>query len=275
MLFDLQTAIEKADNLPTFSMAGRKALAMLSEENVNLDELAMIIRSDQALTSKILRAVNSPAFGLYREIKLVDEALRYLGLVETKKLVFVATTHFLFGGTQDIETWRHAILTGYIAETLAEKIVPKINISDAYLIGLMHDIGKTFIEKVVPIVYRQVLPSLTEELGRLDAELSLFGIDHTEIGAQMLQFWNFDKHLCNAIAYHHSAVFAFSDPMGHLAWVANQVAHLADGRASDEAKITEKTFSFLNLKEISDLEKIRSESLKKVDDFQKKLEAIL
>jgi HD-like signal output (HDOD) protein len=109
----------------------------------------------------------------------------------------------------------------------------------------------------------------------LNAELSLFGVDHTEIGAKMLQFWNFDKHLCDAIAYHHSPIFAFSNPMGHLAWAANHVAHLTDGLASDDAKITEKTFRFLKLEKESDFEKIRSVSLQKVDDFQKKLEAIL
>ena len=216
MEFDIQKAIQKIENLPTFSQAGRRALAMLSEPNVNQDDLAIVIKSDQALTAKILSAVNSPIFGLYREIKNLNEALRFLGLNETRKMVFVATTHFLFGGTQDYKTWRHAILSATIAEQLSETCIEPINKNDAYLAGLLHDVGKTFIEKIVPVVYRQVLPSLTQEMGRLNAELSLFGMDHTEIGGIMLENWNFNEQLVNAVAYHHSPVFAFSDPLGHF-----------------------------------------------------------
>lgn len=275
MQFDINKEIQKVENLPTFSQAGRRALAMLSEEYVNQDDLAIIIKSDQALTTKILSAVNSPVFGTMREIKDLSEALRFLGLSETKKMVFVATTHFLFGGTQDYETWRHAILCGYIAEKLSKQCIEPINANDAYLCGLLHDIGKTFIEKVVPFVYRQVLPSLTEEMGRLNAELSLFGMDHTEIGGIMLEHWNFDDGFVNAISYHHSPVFAFSNPLGHLLWATNQIAHIDDGKASDDAKFTDRTLQFLGGKKITELIQIKNEAVKEVDEFQSKLESLL
>ncbi len=275
MQFDIEKAIEKTENLPTFSQAGRRALAMLSEPNVNQDDLAVVIKSDQALTTKILSSVNSPVFGLSREIKYLGEALRFLGLSETRKMVFVATTHFLFGGTQDYQTWYHAILSGYIAEQLAERGNVKLNPNDAYLAGLLHDVGKTFIEKVVPFVYRQILPTLTEEMGRLNAELSLFGLDHTEIGAKMLSHWNFNQQFIDAIAYHHSPVFAFADPLGHLIWITNQIAHLDDHTASDDAKISHRTFTFLGMDSIQQMIEVKNKAKKEVDDFQKKLESLL
>lgn len=275
MEFDIRKAIEKIENLPTFSQAGRRALAMLSEPHVNHDDLAVVIKSDQALTTKILSAVNSPVFGLTREIKNLGEALRFLGLDQARKMIFVATTHFLFGGTQDYQTWHHAILSGYIAEDLAGKTAVKINPNDAYLAGLLHDVGKTFIEKVVPLAYRQVLPSLTKEMGRLDAELSLFGLDHTEIGAMMLTHWNFNDQFVNAVAYHHAPVFAFSDPLGHLLWVTNQIAHFDDNLASDDAKISTRTFDFLGINSIEQMMLIKNKAKKDVQEFQKKLESLL
>lgn len=275
MEFDIQKAIQKIENLPTFSQAGRRALAMLSEPNVNQDDLAIIIKSDQALTAKILAAVNSPVFSLQREISNLGEALRFLGLSETRKMVFVATTHFLFGGTQDYKTWQHAILSATIAEKLSETCIEQINKNDAYLAGLLHDVGKTFIEKIVPVVYRQVLPSLTQEMGRLNAELSLFGMDHTEIGGMMLDSWNFNEQFVNAVSYHHSPVFAFANPLGHLVWVTNQTAHLDDHEASDDGKITTRTIEFLGLHSINQLEDIKNKAQVEVDIFLKKMEALL
>jgi len=275
MEFDIQKAIQKIENLPTFSQAGRRALAMLSETNVSKDDLAVVIKSDQALTAKILSAVNSPVFGLYREIKNLNEALRFLGLNETRKMVFVATTHFLFGGTQDYKTWQHAILCAAIAETLSEICAERINKNNAYLAGLLHDGGKTFIEKIVPVVYRQVLPSLTKEMGRLNAELSLFGMDHTEIGGMMLEYWNFNDQFVNSVAYHHSPVFAFSDPLGHLIWITNQTAHIEDQAASDDAKITSRTIEFVGFNTFNQLVNIKDQAQKEVDAFLKKLEALL
>ncbi len=275
MEFDIQKAIQKIENLPTFSQAGRRALTMLSEPNVNQDELAIVIKSDQALTAKILAAVNSPIFGLYREIKNLSEALRFLGLNETRKMVFVATTHFLFGGTQDYKTWRHAILSATIAERFSETCRENINKNDAYLTGLLHDVGKTFIEKIVPVVYRQVLPSLAQEMGRLNAELSLFGMDHTEIGGMMLAYWNFNEQIVNAVSYHHAPVFAFADPLGQLVWVTNQTAHLDDRAASDDAKITPRTLEFLGLNSEHQLLTIKNHAEKEVDAFLKKLEGLL
>lgn len=275
MEFDIRKAIERAENLPTFSITGQRALRLISEPNVDLQDLGQVISGDQSLTSKLLQVSNSTAFGLPRQVTKVAEALAYIGLDESRRIILVATTHFMFGGTQDFSTWHHAILTAYLAEGLARRSGLAISTHEAYLAGLLHDVGKTFIQKNVPFGYREVIGPLALKMGRLNAELSLFGMDHAEVGSLMMKRWNMVEGVRLAVQAHHNFLDAQRIPIAYAVRTANLIAHLGDKLCSEPNDLSERTIQAFGLQGENALQTLRDEMEKKVSEFQSKIAVLV
>ena len=127
----IRTEIEQGDNLPSFTSAGQKALSLIKQENIGIPELSKTILHDPGMTAAILRVVNSTFYGLQRNITKVPEAISYIGLSETKHIIYVAFARSLFGAGLSGKSWRHSVATAFIAEGIAKfsKLDPKRRIS--------------------------------------------------------------------------------------------------------------------------------------------------
>jgi len=188
-----------------------KALRMTQDPNCAPRDLHQVVSQDQALCARILRIVNSALYGLSREVATIRHAIALLGLDTIRSIILAATAHDVLGSgigrSADLgskllaeHSWAVAVAARIIAHRTRQG-----NPEEAFLAGLMHDIGKTVLNKNVPKEYSQVLNEVYCQGSTFhDAELMLFGFSHQHVGALVADRWNFPPRLCQAIGFHHT-----------------------------------------------------------------------
>jgi len=183
---------------------------LINDENSTLRDFEELISLDPALVGRLLTLVNSSYYGLVHKVDSVSRAIALLGM---KNLHNIAVTDALKGmfnaGRRTAvfshdRLWIHCAAAGICSKMIAERIF-SINGDDAYLAGILHDIGLIVewqgAEKKFLAVYQQLQadgPSI------IDLEQEIIGTDHCEIGYLLAQEWQMPETLSEAIRDHHT-----------------------------------------------------------------------
>ena len=227
--------VARAKDLPVVSETARKLVIQLNQPDLHRDELVETVRCDNVLTAKLLRVCNSANSGMREPVLSVDQALLLLG----DNMVFRIVCAIGFGGSlgmaapgYDTEAnglWTHSLSTALGAEYLAEvesygNFLP----STAFTAGLLHDIGKLVISKVLTPKARAGIRSKIagQSLSRVKAEKAVLGADHCEVGACLLKRWSLPELIVEAVADHHSPVLKPAIQLSAVVYLANCAAHL-------------------------------------------------
>ncbi len=212
---DLRHLIEEAaEGLQPDSKIAIMALQLVGCEKVDFKELEALILKDQILAASILKIANSARYGLPRRISRISQAISLLGLNTFKKIVMQACVKDLFSaplggyGMEEGDFFRHAVACAEIAGRIGS-MVEGLEDEEAYLGGLLHDIGKIALERSLPeffsIVRRRVIQNREPFVG---AEKKVFGQDHAEVGGMVAFRWNLPEVLEEAVAFHHDPSLA-------------------------------------------------------------------
>lgn len=206
---DLKYQVQNILNLPSFPAVTLEIIQVIDDPDLNIYDLSKIINKDQSLASKILKVANSPFYSYPRIISTIDFALTVLGLETVKEILISAS---IVGHLNkyhqhefDLEKfWSHSIVSSLVARELAKATNYKI-IGEAFLTGLIHDIGIFIMAQFFPNDYIQVLEKLKNETcDLLTYEREQFNATHEEIGGWLFERWNFPPQLIEAVTYHHS-----------------------------------------------------------------------
>ena len=231
-----QEIINKVKNLPPISQAALKLVNLLEQATISNDEIVHVIKCDNVLTAKLLRACNSPYFGLDDPVSSVDQAVLMLGHQQILHIVLTlafgsAMVVPLPGYTVEAnELWRHSLTTATAAEIVAaEAYDMNVEPPVAFTVGLLHDIGKLVISQAVPPEIQGEIRQFIEQHGgsRSEAEKNVLGTDHGEIGACLLRSWHLPEEILEAVAHHHQPVCEPRPKLSVITHVANYLAHLA------------------------------------------------
>jgi putative nucleotidyltransferase with HDIG domain len=237
--------IAQVKELPVVSLTVRKLTAQLNQPDLHRDELVDTLRCDNVLTAKLLRICNSPDFGAREAVVSLDQALLLLG----DNTVFRMVCSIGYGSTlgssipgYDTEAnglWAHSLTTGVGAEYLAEvETYGDFPPSTAFTAGLLHDIGKTVIGKILTPKYRiDIRAKITGEgLSRTEAEKAILGADHSEVGACLLKRWALPAPIIEAVRNHHAPLTEPSVQLSAVVYLANCAAHLSTSGPSWQAQ---------------------------------------
>lgn len=205
-LVDVDQLLDEVVTLPSLPDTVVQLNQMLSDPDCSMAEVAKAISMDPSIALKTLRLVNSAYYGLGQEVKTVDQAVVMLGAKVIKNLVLTASVFDTFEGSIG-RFLEHCISAGVAMKVFASQGPLKRDLEspdEAFVIGLLHDIGK--------VIIRQFLPDETDRIARLvqekhlswhHAELEVIGVDHATLGARLAQKWKLNKGIVAAIAYHH------------------------------------------------------------------------
>jgi putative nucleotidyltransferase with HDIG domain len=199
-------------DLPLLSPNVSRLLQVLAREDYDLDEVIAIVKYDAALTARVLRAVNSPVYGLLNEVSSVDRAIAYLGKWVIISIVMSDQTGDLFtrplegyGGRQNC-LWRHDLFAAFACREVARFAKQEFEAELAFTAGLLHDIGKFVFSPFWKEASGRALEHIEE--GKVPdycaAERALAGMDHARIGYEMACHWQFPEPLRQAILFHHA-----------------------------------------------------------------------
>lgn len=187
--------------------------AVIDSPTGNAAKMANLLAQEPALSMKILRMVNSPAFALRQQVTRVEQAVSLLGMGEVANIVLSATLLRSFPpqpGHRNLDLhkfWEHSIATAIFARILGSMshASAKIPLDDTFVAGLIHDIGKLMLLQNFHPEFVQALDQCKkEQTTLLKAEQSLFHFNHQDIGAFVADQWNFERHFVKAIELHNN-----------------------------------------------------------------------
>jgi len=206
----LRLLVNRCSQLPSVPALYSEIIEALQDPDADVDTIGNIIVKDVGMTAKILKLVNSAFFGLGNEISSPGEAVAYLGTDTIKSLILV--TH-AFAESEVIQVegfsieslWAHSLQVSKAARATAffESMDRKM-IDEAFVAGLLHDVGKLIFAMNLPKEYREALTLAKEKKMLLaDAERQVFGADHADVGGYLLGLWGLPVPVVEAIALHH------------------------------------------------------------------------
>jgi HD-like signal output (HDOD) protein len=209
--------VSTIDDLPTIPAVATQVLQLLDNPNVQIEEVADLMLSDQVMTARVMKMLNSPVYKPTHEITSLKLALVYLGLRHIREVAL--TTSFISAFEKDTSAfeistfWEHSFGVGMVSKIIAKKIGYR-DLEKAYISGIIHNLGMVFLSTYLPNEYQEVLASIKDKPVSLgDAEILRFGTSHCEIGLCMARKWNFPEAYCEVIACHHHPAEATIDPV--------------------------------------------------------------
>ncbi|TYO98481.1 diguanylate cyclase (GGDEF)-like protein [Geothermobacter ehrlichii] len=204
----IEGLISQRLRLPSPPAIAVKILEAVKQDNVSMGQLADIIASDPALTARLLKIANSSMYSLRYPVASIDKALTVLGVNVLKNIAlsFVISEELRGCGEEGFDIdyfWRRAVTMAVAAELVA-KFVGQPN-DEAFVTGLVADIGILLLQRDDPVVYRELL----DEHCRRDVPVSVvekerFGFDHAELTATLLANWGLPDKVTVPVRFHHA-----------------------------------------------------------------------
>jgi putative nucleotidyltransferase with HDIG domain len=234
--------LRRVRDIPALPKVVNQIVSLLGQANTPASEIARLITLDPGLTSRVLRMVNSAAYGIQRQITSIQHAIMLLGFTTVRGLVLSASIFKLFQGNTHAGLnlqafWQHSIMTGLVARRLGEWLkLPEFE--EAFSAGLLHDIGKLVLDQYLSQEYAQVLLAASRTQIKpygprfLDVEFSKLACSHATIGEHVAHKWKLPLSLTEAIAFHHEPDKAEHAPaLVQVIALANQLVHVTHQRA--------------------------------------------
>lgn len=189
--------IAKAENIPPLPALARELVRLTRNDKTRMKDFVEQIKKDQGLSSRIIKLVNSPFYGLRQEVSSIDRATVLMGLNTVKNLALAVSTESFYNKnfsllkTTGQEIWEHGLVVARLCEAIGKAVGED---EDAlYLSGLMHDLGKTVI-----------VDFLVKEASGIDDERAQLGTDHCAVGELVLTKWAVVKTIAESVRNHHA-----------------------------------------------------------------------
>ncbi len=178
-------------------------------KEISFKELEGIIMVDPGLTSKILKIANSALYARQREITSLQMAITLLGFKNIRNLVLLLTASSMFPrmrtGSFHAGFWKHSILAAFLSRSLVVRCAKGAGAEEAFIAGLLHDIGQAILYNNAPDEYERALEA--EKLGSMTLETieeQFFGVNHRQLGGALLKRWNFPELFADVAEEHES-----------------------------------------------------------------------
>ncbi|MDD5722998.1 MAG: HDOD domain-containing protein [Syntrophales bacterium] len=227
---DIDRILQSINDLPAFPATVQKVSELMSDDEYAMTDLVNAVEYDQAITANVLKMCNSAYFGLPRKISSLRQALTYLG---RRNIIRIVSTVRISEYYRDVEgyrlkaekLWEHSVGVALMSRILSEKIYGREE-SWLFTTGLLHDIGKNVLGEFVNESFQKVMSLVSDENHSfLEAEQTVLGINHAEIGGRIASLWHFPQEMIDTITHHHRPdLMEGGDNTGaYLIYLADQV----------------------------------------------------
>jgi HD-like signal output (HDOD) protein/GGDEF domain-containing protein len=199
----LEHLVDRCGQLYSLPVVAMRVLKLTESPTVDVRQIKEVIENDPALTSKILRVVNSSLFGLSREVTDLNQALALLGINPLKLLVlgFSLPDQLFIGINGDIlrRYWHRTLVKAVAAREISQTIL-RLAGDEAFIAGLLQDIGMLVLLQEVGASYSRFLDGAFSKAASVnEAERQSLGFDHVTLSARLLERWKLPTALVLAI----------------------------------------------------------------------------
>lgn len=227
--------------LPAMPQILVRLIEHLQADDLGMSELAALISKDAGMTGKLLAVANSSAYQRHHRNVNLEQSLVALGTDMIKTLVisdsvFQTFNNFPHSGSTDLRAfWKNSLATAVIAKEIA-RAVEYPHLEEAYLAGLLHNVGRLALLATAPKEYAFNFTARDDE-DLCAVEQRTLQITHAEAGAWLIERWQLDSFLADAVLYHHEA----SDRLesAHPLIRVLRLAHVLSSHADNAALVSE------------------------------------
>jgi HD-like signal output (HDOD) protein/ActR/RegA family two-component response regulator len=203
---DLRARLGSLASLPPVPDTFAALQQALSDPTVDSRMIARIVQRDSAVSAKVLQVCNSAFFRLPRRISSIEQAVSYLGLSAVRSMTLSAELFkpgaSLSPGLDLGQLQRHALSVGVIARSLA---AGKPWADDAFLAGLLHDVGFLLLGRQLKEEFQQALDAASAGMDLSEAEIKHIGVDHETAGGYLLSLWGLSFEIVEVVTHHEKA----------------------------------------------------------------------
>lgn len=236
----VELILQQLEELPTLPAVAMRVLEVTRDDASSAREVVDLIASDPALTSRILQLVHRADLGIRGEINSVDRAVVLLGFDAVRSAALGVSVFQTFSAHPTgpgehfcrEDFWKHCVAVACCAELLAEAIgnVAIVNPSEAFLCGLLHDIGKVALDATLPKSFSRVVEAADLLRGNIaDLERTIIGLDHMVVGKRLAERWQLPMIIRDCAWLHDQAPQLLPSKVKHprmvnLVTLADQIA---------------------------------------------------
>ena len=241
----VELILQQMDELPTLPAVAIRVLEATGNESAAAKDIVKLIETDVALTTRILQLVHRADSGVRGEVSSVERAVVLLGFEAVRSAV-LALSVFDALSTQSKESkfsrdqfWKHSVAVACCAELLAEAMIATwgkdagVTPSEAFVCGLLHDMGKVALDVTLPKSFGRVVEAVDLLRGNIaDIERSVIGIDHTVAGKRLAEKWQLPAVIRESIWLHGQLPNGLPAGVSHPRMV--NLITLADGLVREQ-----------------------------------------
>jgi len=206
--FEKHDLVDRIENLPPLPTVVSRILTLTGSDNASATDVAKVLREDPAIAAKLLRVANSSYYGAARQISQVSRAVVLIGCSGVRNIVMGLAARKIFPPSEVhldeyTKLWEHSIATAVAAESIALHLDYKPS-EEAFVAGLLHDIGQLAMATYAPVEFHEVCRGGTTYVAIPALEGPRFGMNHAEIGLEILTRWGLPEEICLVAGLHHS-----------------------------------------------------------------------
>jgi HD-like signal output (HDOD) protein len=206
----IDAVVRKVAEVSTLPHVALRVIAVAKNPGAGAADLRIVVEGDPALGARVLRMVNAAAYGVRSTVTDLHQAISFLGFSQVRNLALTASVAEVFKRNERVGTyqrsmlWRHMVSVGICARLVASRCrMP--NFEDAFLAGLLHDIGIVIEDQHVHKRFCQMIRGLFEGAPLCAIENEYLGFDHCRLGERIAEVWRFPPTVQAAIRYHHES----------------------------------------------------------------------
>ena len=185
---------------------------LISNENSTMKDFENMIKMDPTLVLRILRSANSPYYGLRQKVNSISRAIVIIGINNLRNMIVTEGLKEIFKDKKGKNAfsrnrlWLHCAAVSICSQMIAERIFG-FNGEDAFLCGILHDIGMIVEDQTAPDLFYEACNSYDENSKLItDHEKEIIGTDHCEIGYLLAKEWQLPIEVQEGIQHHHKTL---------------------------------------------------------------------
>lgn len=204
----LEKLFARIGEVASLPAAAEKVLRITDNENADPEQLCEAIQSDPVLVARVLRRLNSSYYALSQRISDLKTAIGLLGLREIRNLALTVFVSRIFDGGAVHGTynrdnlWAHSVGVA-VASRLVARVCGLAGCEEAYIAGLLHDIGLILLDQTLRRHFHRLIDSINEQTPTHVIESRMLAFDHAMLGGFVTRRWNFPDAVADAITFHH------------------------------------------------------------------------
>ncbi len=219
--------------LPSLPTVILRLLEATDDEKKSVKELADIASKDPALCTQILKIANSALVSPRQPVKTITQAALNLGISTMRNVAITAAVCQTFSKIEVPKSfslsnfWNHSLSCALLCKTIASYFHSPFSEEEAFLAGLLHDIGQLSLIIKNPHVVDKIVQNPRTGQTILESEEKIWGIDHTKEGFKLLEKWHLPLTIRSAVKFHHEEIaqIAGSIPILKVVYLADICAH--------------------------------------------------